>query len=145
MIRLILLLLLGLSGCAYPKRTDYFTAAVGSPSKAVVYLYRTQTQIDSLNPDIPTFYINGKKIGRLSLGGYYRVEVDPGPLKLTYRDYLLGIPTWMSPLKVEFTAEANKVYFVKFSIESILRVTRFELVPDPLGEAEIKTTQLLVR
>jgi hypothetical protein len=134
---------LSIFGCSYPKKTDFFSVTTASPKKSVIYLYRIKTSVDSLNPDIPIFYVNDNKIGRLSLGGYYRIEVEPGPVKITYRTPLFGIPMFKSLQKLEANVDPNKSYFVKFSIESDFRISELKVVPHMMGEAEIKTTQLL--
>jgi hypothetical protein len=133
-----------LAGCAYPKKSDLFKSPERASGKSVLYLYRTKTSIDSLNPDVPTFYINDEKIGKLSLGGYYRIEVKPGPFIVSYRTSLFGIPLFKSPQELKVTAETDQIYYVKFSIESVMRQTELDLVPPSTGETEIKSTRLLV-
>jgi hypothetical protein len=139
-----LILSIYLVGCAYPKKTEFFRSAESNPEKAVLYIYRTPTSVDSLNPEVPSFYVNGDKIGKLSIGGYYMVLIPPGSVVINYKTPLFGMPLFMSPQELKITAAANQVYFVKFSIESIMRITDLKLVPNHVGEGEIKTTQLLV-
>jgi len=133
-----------LSGCAYPTRQEVYTSQSLESGKSVVYVYRADTAIDSLNPDVPRFFVNGASIGRLLLGGYYRIVVDPGPVSVTYRTSLFGIPFFWDDGEVKFTAAEGKAYFVKFGVETIMRLNRFELVPDDFGVDEIKSTKHLV-
>jgi len=140
----IILVLITLSGCAYPTKKESFIAQYPEKGMSVIYLYRSQTSIDSVNPDVPRFFVNDKAIGRLSIGGYYRVVVRPGKSIVTYKDSFFGIPFFWNSGKVEVMALENQSYFVKFGIESILRVEKFELIPDVVGRREIKKTKLLV-
>lgn len=131
-------------GCAYPKKTTFFELPENSKEKAVVYLYRTPTSIDSLNPDVPIFYVNDDKIGKLSIGGYYKILVSPGTVLFSYKTPLFGIPLFTSSQKLKFDVEASQVYYVKFSVESIMKLTYLNLIPSNIGVGEIKKTQLLV-
>ncbi len=140
----ICILLIILSGCAYPSKKSPYSVQVAEKGKAVIYLYRTSTAVDSLNPDVPRFYINGDKLGRLTVGGYYRAEVTPGEVFVTKKGSLFGIPFFWKEGEVKFTALENHTYFVKFSIESIMRIQEFKLVTNTVGEQEIKETMLLV-
>lgn len=142
--KLIYILLLLLSGCAYPTKKNSYSFQAAEMGKAVVYLYRTTTSIDSLNPDVPRFYVNGNQLGRLSIGGYYRTEIVPGETSITYRSSLFGIPFPWNGGEVKFTAIENQTYFVKFSIESVMRIQELKVVPNEIGQQEIKETKLLV-
>ncbi|MES2770113.1 MAG: DUF2846 domain-containing protein [Bdellovibrionota bacterium] len=137
------LLILVLSSCAYPKKTTPFILEKPNSDKATVYLYRTYTQADSLNPDVPWFYINDNKIGKLSLGGYYVQQIDPGEATVYYKDSAFGRPLPWKGLKIKFPVKANESYYVKFSIEGLNRKTDLLLVPNVYAEKEITQTQLL--
>ncbi len=137
--------ILFLVGCTYPSKKDFYSFQAPEKGKAVVYLYRSNTSIDSLNPDVPRFYVNKSKLGKLSTGGFYRVEVDPGEISLIYKNSLFGIPFFWKSGEVKFVALDNHVYYVKFSIESVMRSVEFKPVPNAIGEQEIKETRLLVQ
>lgn len=139
----ILLLAIMITGCAYPKRSSQYQSENLSPEKALIYIYRTPTSIDSLNPEIPKFFINQLTIGKLSIGGYYVQAVDPGEVAISYKDSFVGLYLWKSG-EVKLTAQAGKKYFIKFSIESLMRIVSFKEVPANIGEEEIKSTYLLV-
>ena len=140
----IVLIFIVLSGCAYPTKKGPFVAQSPEKGMSVIYIYRSQTSVDSVNPDVPRFFVNDNSIGRLSIGGYYRVMVPSGKTMVTYRGSLFGIPFFWNSGKVEIMALENQSYFVKFGIESMMRVKKFKLVSDVVGKREIKKTKLLV-
>lgn len=140
----IVLVLLLMSGCAYPKKTTDYAPYNLKTGNAVVYIYRTPTSIDSVNPDVPRFFVNDKLIGKLSIGGYYAEEVAPGKVDVSYRTSLFGIPMPWPTYHVVLKVEAGRKYFVKFSIDGMARYTDFLEVSQSQGEAEIKSTVLLV-
>lgn len=140
--RKFLLLVTLLSGCAYPKRTSQYISEVPSPGKALIYIYRTPTSIDSLNPELPKFFINNELIGKLAIGGYYLQIVNPGEVEISYKDSFAGLYLWKSG-DIKIVAQANQKYFIKYSIESIMRIVTFKEVSTNVGETEIASTQLL--
>lgn len=142
----IVLMLLVLAGCAYPTKKDAYRPVAPDKGMAVIYLYRTPTSIHSGNPDVPRFYVNDNLIGKLSIGGYYRILVKPGPVKVTNKSSFLGLPLPWSIGGVEFKAEENKTYFVKYAVDMnpIFIDTIFTAVSNSRGEQEITRTQLLV-
>lgn len=144
--KIVILMLLILSGCAYPTKKEAYRAAAPDKGMAVVYLYRTPTTIHGGNPDVPRFYVNDNLIGKLSIGGYYRILVKPGAVKLTNKGSFLGLPLPWSIGGVELTAEENKTYFVKYAVDMnpIFIDTIFTAVSNARGEQEILKTQLLV-
>ena len=62
-------------GCASARLTSDFSELKTENKKATVYIYRLNTSIHSLNPDIPVFYLNGKEVGPLNRCGYYAHQV----------------------------------------------------------------------
>jgi hypothetical protein len=144
--KIVLLFFVLLAGCAYPKHTTPYNAMTPGKGKALVYIYRPHTQMNSLNPDVPKFSVNGNTVGKLSIGGYYLLTVDPGEILVTYKDPLMGIyPFWNSG-EVKFTAQANQKYFIRYSVEIEMLMTHyiFAVMPNPRGETEIAATDLLV-
>jgi len=139
-----LLVLFFLTSCAYPQKTRLYVEEPTKDKMAIVYLYRLDSSIDSLNPDIPRFFINDKLIGKLRLGGYYVNQVEPGDIKMIYKMSLFGIPLpWISGV-VEFKAEPKERYCVKFDIATGMRIESFKLVSHQQCDQEIKSTVLLV-
>jgi hypothetical protein len=142
-----LFVLFFISGCAYPKKTSNFSYEKPQERMAVVYLYRVDSQIDSLNPEVPKFFINEVELGRLLLGGYYVRQVPSGDVVIKYKESLVSdFFAWMfgSKREISFNAEPDKSYCVKFAIESVMRITYFQLVSDTQCEQEIKSTFQLV-
>ena len=143
-----LLALLGLAfvlaGCAYPKKSTPFRDSMAPKEKAVVYLYRMQTPIHSANFDVPRFFINGEFVGRMSIGGYYRVEVEPGDIKISYRDSLFGIPfPWDAQKKVLFNIAPGEKKYVQFGVSAFWG-DELRLMAPNVGAAQIQKTHLLV-
>jgi hypothetical protein len=131
-------------GCAYPKKTKLFEPGILRPEKSRVYLYRTKTQIHSVNPDVPKFYVGDRLIGRLLIGGYYLVEVDPGEHEIYYKVPLFGITFPWKSGKLKVQLKPGETAYVKFAVEFGLGpVTIFRVMPANAGEQEIRQTQLL--
>jgi uncharacterized protein DUF2846 len=142
-----LIVLLFITGCAYPKKTSNFSYEKPQERMAVVYLYRVDSQIDSLNPEVPKFFINDTELGKLLLGGYYVKHVPPGDVVIKYKESIVSdFFAWMfgSKREISFKAESNKSYCAKFAIESVMRITYFQLVSDKQCEQEIKSTFQLI-
>lgn len=139
----VLLFLLLLTGCAYPSWSTHYEPTTPLPEKALIYIYRTQTTIDSVNPEIPKFFINGHELGKLVIGGYYVQSVDPGEIEVYYKNSFMGFYPWKSGT-IQLKAQAGQKYFIKFSIESLMRIVSFKIVPAEIGAEEIKSTSLLV-
>lgn len=133
-----------LAGCAYPQKTTSFEPAKIEKNEGLVYLYRTPTSIHSINPDVPKFYINDEPIGRLVIGGYYAIKVQPGDVNISYKTPLFGILFLFKNGRIRFQVLPNKPVYVKFAVLfSMGTETVFEVVPDEVGRAEIKETNLL--
>jgi hypothetical protein len=133
-----------IAGCAYPKRTHVYTPVKPVKGKAIVYLYRPNTAIDAANPDVPQFFISDQRLGKLIIGGYYVAIVDPGQIKLIYKETLFGILLPWKMREIEFYAHPDKSYYVKFSIETIFRNVDFRMVDPYQGQEEISDLGLLV-
>ena len=137
-------LFLLLVSCAYPKKTSKFTQASFPPNKAMIYLYRLPTHVHSLNPDIPKFYVGDQTIGKLLIGGYYFIEVDPGEIDITYKTPLFGIYFPWKDERLRINAKPGKPIFLKFEVTFGLgSVTKFKEVPANVGSVEITKTSLL--
>lgn len=138
-----LVLLSSLVGCASATLTSPFTAAKPEKNKAIIYLYRLETQIHSANPDIPVFTINGQKIGPLNIGGYYAIQADEGPVEITYQESgFLGLGYLFTNKKLKTVAKSGHVYFIKYEVGMMSYY--FDFVPSAAGLRDIETTRLLV-
>ncbi len=128
-----------LLGCASAQLTTPFSYAPVKNGKALLYIYRLDTVVGSLNPDIPKILINNKVVGPLNIGGYYKQQIEPGDIEVTWKEAINIFPR----KKLNKKVEADKVYFVKLEIKEI--DTFFDFVPADFGINEIKTTKLLIQ
>lgn len=143
---LLISLFLSLAGCSTPQLTTGYKSSPVAAHKALVYVYRSSSAIDSANPDLPRMYINDQKLGKLRLGGYYVLEVDPGETVVYYKDSLFGIPFPWRSQEIHFTTVSGQKYFVKYVVDISLfsgRTILFTQVEKFEGESEIRSTQLL--
>jgi hypothetical protein len=134
-------------GCALPQKTKNYERSQPEPNKAAVYIYRTPTSVDSVNPDVPRFYVNKEELGKLRIGGYYISIVEPGEVLVYYKDSLFSIPLPWKSQEIHFNAIAGQVYFIKYGTDFSLlegKTLTFKVVPLKIGESEILSTQLLV-
>ena len=137
-------LILFLFGCASAKLTSQFSELAPDKNKATIYIYRLDTSIHSLNPDIPVFYLNGKEIGPLNIGGYYVQQVDEGTVEINYKENgFLWLGYLFPSKKIKVDAKAGKSYFVKFEVA--LMGTFFDFVPYEFGIQDIRSTKLLIK
>jgi hypothetical protein len=141
--KIIMVLFLSVSGCAYPSLTTQYSPTKAPKDQAVVYLYRPNTSMDAVNPDVPRFYIGEEKMGRLKIGGYFVKNVEPGDVKIYYKESLFGIPFPWKTGSLKIHAESGKKYFVRFSVDHLFYRTEFQVVPTGQGESEIAATKLL--
>ena len=132
-----LIFLLFVLSCSLPKVKGPYNPQKPKEGKAIVYIYRLDTSIDSANPDIPTFYVNEKKQGKLMIGGHYSENVDVGNIEIAYKGSLFGLRFPWKSQKLRFTAKPNHVYYVRFSIEGMMRITQFKLVPNSQAQSEM--------
>ncbi len=130
-------------GCASAKLTSQFSEPTSIKNKAIVYIYRLNTSIHSLNPDIPVFYLNRKEVGPLNIGGYYAQYVDEGPVEINYKENgFLWLGYLFPSKKIKIEAKSGKSYFVKYEVA--LMGTFFDFVPAEFGVSDIQRTKLLV-
>lgn len=140
---LIVFQLLVFLGCAYPQKKGSFEKSSMIAGQSRIYLYRLPTEIDSLNGDVPRFYVNDSEVGKLLVGGYYEINISPGNLNLYYKESLFGIPFFWKSRELIFEVKANEIYFVRFGINGIFRIYEFTQVRPEIGFEEIKKTVLL--
>ena len=136
-----LLFLLFLISCSLPKAKGPYTYQAPPEGMATIYIYRLDTSIDAANIDIPVFYVNDDKQGKLLIGGHYVAMVNAGKAEVAYKNSLFGIRFPWKATKLSFNAEANKVYYVRFSIEGLMRIMQFKMIPNSQAQQEIVTTK----
>ena len=140
----LIIALLFFTACSYPKKTTPFAIAPVPPELATIYIYRLPTYIHSVNPDVPRFYVDDEPMGKLVIGGYYAVQVEPGKVDVTYRNSLFGIPFPWKSGRVKLDVERGKSYFVRFAVYYGMGAsTEFIQMPANIGAAEITKTVLL--
>lgn len=140
-----------LGGCTtYPERIENFAAVTPKAGKALVYLYRTPTAIHNANIDVPRFFVrsgSGQEIfvGRMVIGGFYAIEVEPGPVEIYYKNSLFMIPFWWRSQTRQVDAKVADPTYVKFEVTVGLMGEKifFEQVPRQQGEYEIRETKSL--
>ena len=59
-------------------------------NRALLYVYRPATIIGIGNPDVPFIHLDGRRLGRIRIGGYLAIPISPGRHKLTTTESLLG-------------------------------------------------------
>ena len=139
------LFIFSLVGCAYPKKTTPFEFAPIEKDQAIIYLYRLPTSIHSVNPDVPRFYINDKTVGKLVIGGYYVIRVQPGESDISIRNSFLGIPLPWKSQRIRFNVLPGQPVYVKYEVTFLLSPEiHFSVVPVQIGSVEIQQTRLLV-
>ncbi len=133
-----------LVSCAHPSRTTSFKRQKVAADKAIIYLYRLPTHVHSLNPDIPKFYAGDRTVGKLLIGGYYPIEVEPGDIDITYKTPLFGLYFPWKSGRLRVKASSSKPVFLKFEVSyGMGSITKFKEVPENIGSVEIKKTSLL--
>jgi hypothetical protein len=117
---LFLFLLALLSGCAssMAQAPDLIAPSAG---KAVIYIYRVDlfTSAESLAPNVR---INYENIGTLTRRGYFRVEVDPGPIQVALYKFDRGEDNTFWPAEknsiVDLKLAPNSTHFVELSLNA---------------------------
>ncbi|MCL4767623.1 MAG: DUF2846 domain-containing protein [Hyphomicrobiaceae bacterium] len=151
-----LAILLGACGASGPQ----FTSALAKPdgNRALVFVYRTNTIIGIINPDVPFIHIDGKRLTRIRIGGYLRIAVPPGRHQLTTTESLLGNDTGRVRGETTFTLPAGATLYLRYTeaFSSIVPIVlpgmvvvistgdfRFEPVPETEALAELAKTSAL--
>jgi hypothetical protein len=95
------------------------------PGKALVYVYREASIYGSGNSY--DLYSNDHNVARMTNGGYFQFEVDPGQVSLRVHEVVwpLGLLTHaLNNLSLDarplytFHAQASQTYYVKFNLAS---------------------------
>lgn len=103
------------SGCYYAKGAPFQEAAPATDDLATVYVYREKSFVGSADWDIPTLYVNGTEVGRLNLGGYVVLRLQPGDYEFTVKKSSTGLGkqdrvSGQHALKVS----RNRDYYLKY-------------------------------
>lgn len=63
---------------------------------------------------------------------------------VNYKTPLFGFPLFTSSQNVKLNVDAGQIYYIKFSIETVMRFTDLKQIPSSVAENEIRSTQLLI-
>jgi hypothetical protein len=126
-----------------------FTAPAAPSDKAVVYVFRPSSVVGGANTDLIAF--NDKPVAVLDNGEYIPVEVDPGPVKVSFRQKLPWIALSFRLLQeiggysemLTIDAQPGKTYFLELSQVELVgaeraasRIGGMTQVPPPAERAE---------
>jgi Protein of unknown function (DUF2846) len=119
---LFVLLVVLLSGCAdNPARVPDLSGP--SPGKAVIYIYRTDVSPDT-DRFAPNVRVNNRSLGSLLRRGYFRIEVDPGDVRVALYPVDPGDENTYWPASrsaiVNLAATANSTWFVELYLNAIV-------------------------
>ena len=130
-----------LAGCAASgesfKDSVAQTRAV-SPGKALVYVYREASIYGS--GDLFDLYANDHLVSRMTNGGYFDIEVDPGQVALRVHEVVIPIQIVTHIINnvsldarplYTLQAKAGQTYYVKFKLD----IPDFTMTPVSKDEA----------
>jgi hypothetical protein len=134
-------------------------------SKALLYVYRPNSQWAADEVEAPSFYLDDERIFNIRANGYTWFELEPGEYQVVMRRPLMGLEgiatdSFSFDLKriaeMNLAVEANKVYFLRYSeidppeleqqiIENDLPIANgpLSLVATQLAHNELAVTRML--
>jgi hypothetical protein len=134
-------------------------------SKALLYVYRPNSQWGADEIEAPSFYLDDERIFNIRANGYTWFELEPGEYQVVMRRPLMGLEglstdSFSFDLKriaeMNLAVEANNVYFLRYSeieppepgqqiIENDLPIASgpLSLVATELAQNELKATRML--
>jgi Protein of unknown function (DUF2846) len=146
-----------LSGCGASGQQFKLEAKPDS-NRALLYVYRPTTLLGIGNPDVPFIHLDGRRLGRIRIGGYLAIPISPGRHKLTTTESLLGNDTGRIRGNAVVAAPAGSTIYLRYteSIKAIVPIPLpvgvilisqgnyvFEFVPEAEALAELANTQAL--
>ena len=128
---LLALAIVFLGGCATGPKYGEVKQAIPSLKQAEgrIFFYRSGNPFGSgIQPSV---MLNGNKVGDSTPGGFFFVDVKPGPMEVSLSTEV--------DRKVTFTLSAGQVRYVRMSVGLGVIVYRVypELVDDSVGQSEI--------
>lgn len=93
-------------------------------NKALLYVYRPNSQWAADEVEAPSFYLDDARIFNIRANGYTWFELEPGEYEIVMRRPLFGIEGVASDgfsfdlkriAEMNLAVEANKVYFLRYS------------------------------
>jgi len=153
----IVAIMLLLCGCV-ASGPQFKVEAKPDSSRALLYVYRPTTIIGIGNPDVPFIHLDGRRLGRIRIGGYLAVPISPGRHKLTTTESLLGNDTGRirgdavvaappgSTLYLRYTESIKAIVPIPLPVGVILVSSGnyvFEYVPEAEALRELANTQAI--
>lgn len=145
-----------LTGCGASGQQFNAGALKPAPGRALVYVYRPSTIVGIGNADVPFLHLNGRRLTRIRIGGYFATSISPGSHKITTTESLLGNDTGKIRGAATFTAKPNSTVYLRYTegFSSMVPIVapkgalllstgyfRFESVPKDEALAELADTQ----
>ena len=146
------------SGCGASGQSFRAQGAKPARDQALLYVYRPSTVVGIANADVPFLHLDGRRLGRIRIGGYLRIPVSPGRHKLTTTESLLGNDTGKIRGAAAVTAPAGSTLYLRYTegFSSFVPIPlphgalvvssgkyRFEAVPEKEGLSELANTQAI--
>lgn len=146
------------AGCGASGEQFKLGAIKPPPGRALLYVYRPGTFVGIANADVAFLHLDGRRLGRIRIGGYLAVPISPGSHKVTTTESLLGNDTGKIKAETSFSARAGSTVYVRYTegfssfVPIILPKTtvvlsstysRFEAVPEGQALAELADTQAI--
>ena len=143
-------------GCASGQQ--FKLEAKPDSNRALLYVYRPATIIGIGNPDVPFIHLDGRRLGRIRIGGYLAIPISPGRHKLTTTESLLGNDIGRIRGDAVVAAPAGSTIYLRYTegIKAIVPIPLpvgvillssgkyvFEFVPEAEALAELANTQAI--
>ncbi|MCX4030473.1 hypothetical protein H0A36_27790 [Endozoicomonas sp. SM1973] len=115
-------------------------------NNAIIYIYRYQDPSligGGELVDVPYIYVNDQKLSRLRLLGYSVYETEPGPVRISVRLPIIGIPA-NTLLEYDLLAKPGQSYYLSlnyFDTTDYIRVLMNQ-VPDDKAKQQLKSLRL---
>jgi hypothetical protein len=104
-----------LSGCGATGE-QFKVGAIKPPSgRALLYVYRPNAFVGIANADVAFLHLDGRRLGRIRIGGYLAVPVSPGVHKLTTTQSIGGSDTGKVLGETGFSAKIGSSVYVRYS------------------------------
>ena len=146
------------SGCGASGESFRAVGTKPARDQALLYVYRPSTVIGIANADVPFVHLDGRRLGRIRIGGYLRIPVAAGRRRLTTTESLLGNDTGKTRGEAVVTAPAGSTLYLRYTegFSSFVPIPlphgalvvssgkyRFEAVPEKEALSELATTQAI--
>jgi hypothetical protein len=83
--------------------------------RAIIYVYRATSIIGIANFDVSFLHVDGRRLTRISMGGYIPIPVSPGQHKLITTQSLFGSDTGKIRGQAIVTVPAGATVYLRYS------------------------------